>query len=96
MDFSTQYTEQVRAFANRFPRLNFILIQVTFWIAAFTLLMIITYVTTASIIIAFSINTTLYFNINMIFGVSAGLIYGVTLGLADSVLDKYFTKGIRI
>ena len=86
------YTTKARAFALRFPKLNHITIQVTFWIFAFLLLSTIIHLNSLSLIKSYSLQIPLSFGSSVILSAIIGLIYGVILGYVDILIERGFLK----
>lgn len=82
------YTANARAFALRFPKLNHIAIQVTFWTYAFLLFATIIHFNTKSLSESYSINIPLSFGSSIILSLIMGTFYGVILGYVDIFIER--------
>ena len=69
------YTTKARAFALRFPKVNHIAIQVTFWTYAFLLFASIIHFNTKSISESYSIQIPLSFGSSIILSLVMGTLY---------------------
>lgn len=90
------YTIKARAFALRYPTLNFILIQINFWIVAFLILFTIMYLNTKATYTTLNLENNYPFFINIIYSVLAGLFYGITLGFVDVLIEKYHNRNLSL
>ena len=73
------YTTKARAFALKYPKLSFILIQVNFWTASFLLLITLLHLNKLPTLASLSIDNSFPFVFNLIYAIIAGILYGVTL-----------------
>jgi adenylate cyclase len=86
------YTTKARAYALRFPRLNYIGIQITFWIYAFLLLSVIIHFTSLSIVSSHAIPVKIFFTPSLILAIINGILYGTILGFVDIYIEKRFSQ----
>ena len=86
------YTRSARNFALRFPTLNHLLIQINFWIIAFTVLSVILYLNSQVILES---NNLPPFNSawpGIIISLVGGTFFGLSLGLTDGIIEKKSSK----
>lgn len=86
------YTERARRFVARFPLLNNILVQVSFWIAAFVLLMVIIHLANSSLMHSLSLPVVVRLGPNVLLAIIIGMLYGASIGLLDYFFDKEFFR----
>lgn len=94
MKTSFDYTTSARNFALKHPRLNFILIQTNFWIAAYLVLAIILYLNTKAITLAYNLDISVSIVPGIVVAIIAGLFFGIMLGFADGLIEKHYKKGV--
>jgi adenylate cyclase len=82
------YTTLAHRFAARFPLANYVSIQITFWIAANLLMVIIMHFTSRMISETFRVSVTGSFAPLLWIALALGIGYGVTLGLIHYYLDQ--------
>ena len=87
-----EYTSKARGFALRYPRFNYVAIQVNFWIFAFLLLATIIYLNSISLSKSYSLEIPLSLSLSFITSIILGLIFGITLGSIDVLIEKSFLK----
>ena len=90
------YSIKARAFALKYPRLSFILIQVNFWTAAFLLLVTLLHLNKLATFASLSIERNFPVMFNIIFAVIAGVLYGVSLGFVDILIEKYHNRNLSL
>ena len=82
------YTTKARTFALRFPKLNHIAIQATFWTYAFILFSVIIHFNTISLRESYSIEIPTSFGSSVIMSLILGIFYGVILGYVDIIFER--------
>ncbi len=86
------YTTKARAFALRFPTLNHVSIQVSFWIIAFILLSTIIHLTSLSLVNTYSLPIPVSFGVAVLMSLITGFIYGTILGFIDIIIERGFIQ----
>jgi adenylate cyclase len=86
------YSSRARYIALTYPRLNFIAIQVTFWLAAFLILAGIAYMTSHALSHAFGTGRRLQLAPLLILNSIGGLVYGVLNGVSEGWLEARVQK----
>ena len=87
-----RYTQKARAFALRYPKLNFILTQINFWIIAFILLVIILNLDRTSTSKMFDIQIRITYGSSSLTAIIGGILYGIILGFMDIWIDQSSLK----
>ncbi len=83
------YTTLARSIALRFPRTNFLAIQVTFWVTAFLILATVMHFTAIVLNLGYEAQVPLDFPPFLLFSVISGVIYGTVLGVSDPWLEQH-------
>jgi adenylate cyclase len=90
------YTTKARAFALKYPTLNFILIQINFWFLAFLLLLTLLHLNSLATYSFLSIENNFPYSINLLYAIAAGILYGLILGFVDVLIEKYQNKNLSL
>ena len=90
------YTLKARAFALKYPTLNFVLIQINFWIVAFVLLFTIIHLNTRATYSLFGVDNSFPYWLNLAFALISGIFYGTALGFVDILIEKYQKKNLSL
>jgi adenylate cyclase len=88
MGYQSDYTSRAQRLTARFPLATFLMIQVTFWIFANILLLLVTYLPARSLAATYNVGTPGSLPLLLLLASTMGVLYGVSLGLAESFLAK--------
>ncbi|MCB0728884.1 MAG: adenylate/guanylate cyclase domain-containing protein [Ignavibacteriae bacterium] len=84
-------------FAGRHPLINFIFIQITFWITAEVLLALLFHFMLSAFSQIFTMNDQKALFMNRIFfGVLLGIIYGITFGIMDYFFERHYFRRLSL
>lgn len=87
------YTTTARNFALKYPRINFMAIQINFWIIAFLIFTLIMHLITLAVYSANSIESNAEYFPAFLISIFGGLLFGIISGLAEQVLSKRIAAG---
>ena len=89
---TSDYSARARAIALRYPRVNFLAIQTSFWVTAFVILAIVLHFATITLNLAYGVNIPIDLLPFLVLVVIGGIVYGIALGVSDPWLEHHVLR----